>query len=240
MKPYYENKFGKLYCGDSYEFTEELLQENKIDCMITDPPYEISVGGGNSFLTTSARKILNKDSNLKEISNGFDFSLLDIVSVNSNFNSFVFCSNKQIYKLLDWAIKKNYFTNVLVWNKTNSVPFCHSVWRSDIEYIIHIRKKGTIFNDCTAEIKRKCFTSTTIKDSIHPTVKPLELVSNYVKIGSNEGGIVFDPFGGSGTTALGAQQNKRQWILIEQEEKYCEYAASRLEEISGTNLDSLF
>ncbi len=61
----------------------------------------------------------------------------------------------------------------------------------------------------------------------HPTVKPLKLMSYLITLGSREGGVVLDPFMGSGTTALASKLLGRKCIGIEIEEKYCEIAAKR-------------
>jgi len=63
--------------------------------------------------------------------------------------------------------------------------------------------------------------------NIHPTVKPLKLISYLVTLGSREGDIILDPFVGSGTTALACKMLGRRCIGMEIEEKYCEIAAKR-------------
>lgn len=64
----------------------------------------------------------------------------------------------------------------------------------------------------------------------HPTVKPLKLMEYLCNLTKTPtGGIVLDPFAGSGTTALACHTVGRPWILIEKEEQYCEIAAKRIE-----------
>jgi site-specific DNA-methyltransferase (adenine-specific) len=66
--------------------------------------------------------------------------------------------------------------------------------------------------------------------STHPTMKPLKLMQYLCTLlKTPTGGVVLDPFGGSGTTALACHAVGRPWILIEREEKYCEIAARRIE-----------
>jgi DNA modification methylase len=48
-------------------------------------------------------------------------------------------------------------------------------------------------------------------------------------LGSLENEIVLDPFLGSGTTAIACEELKRKWIGIEQDERWCEVAAKRIE-----------
>jgi DNA modification methylase len=62
----------------------------------------------------------------------------------------------------------------------------------------------------------------------HPTVKPIELMRHLVRLVTPAGGTVLDPFLGSGTTALAAEQEGRQWVGIEREAEYVRIAEARL------------
>ena len=79
--------------------------------------------------------------------------------------------------------------------------------------------------------------------SDHPTQKPLELVRRLVAASSNEGDLVVDPFGGSGTTAVACELLGRRWLLWEREGEYLEIARGRLNavhsgEVSLEQLDA--
>jgi site-specific DNA-methyltransferase (adenine-specific) len=63
----------------------------------------------------------------------------------------------------------------------------------------------------------------------HPTKKPVSLFEYLVKSFSNESDSVFDPFAGSGTTAIACIRTNRKYVIIEKEEKYCEIAAKRID-----------
>ena len=64
--------------------------------------------------------------------------------------------------------------------------------------------------------------------NIHPTVKPTDLMRYLCRLVTPPGGIVLDPFMGSGTTLVAAKLEGRKAIGIELEEEYCEIAAKRL------------
>ena len=68
----------------------------------------------------------------------------------------------------------------------------------------------------------------TVRKNIHPTVKPLKLMSWLITLLSRPQDIVLDPFVGSGTTALAAKMLNRRWIGIEKNSEYIEIAQSRL------------
>jgi len=66
-------------------------------------------------------------------------------------------------------------------------------------------------------------------DNKHPTVKPLALMEYLCKLTKTPaGGVVLDPFGGSGTTALACLRTGRGYILIDKEEDYCKIAKRRI------------
>ena len=64
--------------------------------------------------------------------------------------------------------------------------------------------------------------------NVHPTVKPTELMRHLVRLVTPSGGVVLDPFLGSGSTALAAEQEGFAWIGIEKEASYVEIAEARL------------
>ena len=64
--------------------------------------------------------------------------------------------------------------------------------------------------------------------SFHPTQKPVALFEYFIKTYTNEGDLVLDNCAGSGTTGVAAKNLKRNFILIEKEEKYCKIAKERI------------
>lgn len=71
----------------------------------------------------------------------------------------------------------------------------------------------------------------------HPTQKPEELLRQFVLASSNVGDLVIDPFLGSGTTAVVAEQLKRKWQGCDKSLEYCEWAARRLELVEDWSIE---
>jgi len=69
----------------------------------------------------------------------------------------------------------------------------------------------------------------------HPTVKPVELMTYLITMGSREGDVVLDPFCGSGTTCMAAKMLKRRYIGIELSPEYHEIAMKRIESVEPIN-----
>ena len=67
------------------------------------------------------------------------------------------------------------------------------------------------------------------KDNPHPTVKPLELMKYLIKMVAPKGALVLDPFMGSGSTGVAAVQIGRNFLGVEKEEEYFNYAKKRIE-----------
>jgi site-specific DNA-methyltransferase (adenine-specific) len=66
------------------------------------------------------------------------------------------------------------------------------------------------------------------RGAIHPTEKPVELLDPLIRYACPPGGLVLDPFAGSGSTAAAARLSGRRAVLIEGDERYCERIADRL------------
>ena len=64
--------------------------------------------------------------------------------------------------------------------------------------------------------------------NIHPCVKPVKLMAYLVALGCPEGGLVLDPFCGSGSTLIAAHRLNRKWIGVEIDSEYAEITRHRL------------
>lgn len=218
------------------------LPDGCVDLVIMDPPYMIgNTGGGfwskaqegNHYNARGTRKGMEKLSGFKD---GFDTSVLDeLCRVMKKVNIYVFCSQKQIIPLLGYFVNgKGCNWNLLTWHKTNPIPACGNKYLNDTEYVLFFREKGVRVYGCY-ETKRTFYTSLRNQQENvkygHPTVKPLPLVRNFVVNSSKMGGVILDPFMGSGTTAVAAEIEGRRFIGFEVEERWCEVARARVAEM---------
>jgi site-specific DNA-methyltransferase (adenine-specific) len=71
----------------------------------------------------------------------------------------------------------------------------------------------------------------------HPTQKPEELLRKIVLASSNPGDLVIDPFLGSGTTAVVAEQLRRKWQGCDISADYCQWAAERIELVENWSIE---
>jgi site-specific DNA-methyltransferase (adenine-specific) len=66
------------------------------------------------------------------------------------------------------------------------------------------------------------------RGAVHPTEKPVGVLRPLIEYACPPGGLVLDPFAGSGSTAAAARMAGRRTVLIEADERYCEVIARRL------------
>jgi DNA modification methylase len=224
----------RLLCGDS---TDEksisyLMNGELADLVFTDPPYRMEAqGGSNQWVGRSAAKLG------EEIKDIVDFEPAPFLqSLNQYFdkgmNAFIFCNKDLVPDYLNWALKQKYAFNILFWKKPNALPL-GGQHRPDVEYILYFRKNA-IWNNALSDVNySKCLEFGRDDSTKHPTMKPLDLIINEIKIASNKESIVVDPFGGSGSTLIACEKLKRKCRMIELDPKYCDVIIERWERLTG-------
>jgi site-specific DNA-methyltransferase (adenine-specific) len=224
--PIYLNK---ILCGDCYEIIKKLPTAS-IDCVIIDPPY-LHRNGGGCMKGKNLERNIHKGS-LDWLSNGFDYKVFkDLIRVCKVVNLFVFCSNKQISSIMGYFERRNYSVTLLTMHKTNAIPLQNGNLRKDTEYIVYIRGKGSTFNQLGYEQMSRVIKVSIVqgKKRVHETQKPESAIEYLLNIATNKGDLVLDCFLGSGTTAVAAKRLGRNFIGIEQSEKYCKIAQKRID-----------
>jgi DNA modification methylase len=224
----------RVICGDSSDakLIEKLMQGKKADLVFTDPPYRMEAeGGSNQWVGRQAAKL---GESIKDI---VDFNPEKFLSTLSDYfaegiNAYVFCNKDLVPDYLNWAISQGYAFNILFWKKPNALPL-GSQHRPDTEYIIFIRKNAIWNNGLSGVNYSKALEFSRDNSTKHPTMKPIGLISNEILISSNTGGIVVDPFLGSGSTLIAAEQTKRICYGFELEPKYVDIILQRWENLTG-------
>lgn len=222
-------ELNKIYNMDCLEGMKDMPRP---DLIVTDPPYEFEAMGGGVHRVGSGGAVKYQD--IIDIgTNHFDFdkfvpALLDLQK--DKVNAYFFCNKVLVPKYLNEATKRGLNFDILALRKVNPLPAKASSYMPELEYIIFLRSPGVLFNNHYSIDHYKKVFDVKIGHStlVHPNQKPKELIKRFIKISSAEGGIVFDPFMGSGTTALACKELKRQWIGFEISKKYCDIAEKRL------------
>ena len=230
-------KVNNIYHENSYELIKE-MEDNSVDCIYTDVPYLYDTGGGGNSLLSKRIIKIDKELEDAEIVSGFNYDILDdFVRVMKKVNIIIWFSKLQMQYILNYFMNldKEIYFEPLIWCKVNPTPATNNTWLPDLEYAFHFREKGVKLND-GYNLKSKWYVSPINKKDKdlydHPTIKPLELVKRHILHITQENDIVFDPFLGSGTTAVAYSEIGRKYIGIEKNEEYYNIAVDRLNGIT--------
>ena len=202
---------------------------------MTDPPYEISKPYTCESQVPRRRRKDGKDFIMPKGHFGnwdYDFDIhkwTDVVLPKVKGWAVMFCSQAQIGDYIK-ILKTHKFVAVgtLVWHKTNPVPFNHrfkplNAW----EAAVVGKRPSTKFNGKSVH---NVFTykSPSPHHRIHPTQKPLPLFEELIKLFSDKGDTILDPFTGSATTMIAATNLSRNCIAFENNEEYYKLAKQRV------------
>ena len=217
-----------LRLGDCLEVMQT-IPNHSIDLVLTDPPYNIA--RKNNFATMGRAGI-----DFGEWDKGFDlFSYIDEVSraLKKDGSFIVFNAWRNLGPIADYAESKGFETKDMIrLEKSNPMPRNRDRrYITDYECAIWFVKEKSkwTFNRQDEKYQRPKFV-VSIETGFHPTQKSLFLMESLVKIHSNQGDTILDPFMGSGTTGLACKKLDRKFIGIEKELNYFEIAKKRINE----------
>ncbi len=224
----------RLLCGDSTDSDSvaRLMDGNKADMVFTDPPYRYKkMGDGGAF--HEGHKKLKED--IKDIVNFDPTEFLNTLPLvfAKGINAYVFCNTDLVPDYCLWAKENKYNFNILTWHKKSFIPASNNHHFPDTEYLIYI-SKGAIFNSGLNVNYGKYFILDNEKSNDHPTIKPLEIISVQLQIGSNINSVVMDFFLGSGSTMVASHQLKRKCFGMELDPKYCQVIVDRMKKLDPT------
>lgn len=235
----------RLLCGDSTNITdvEKLMDGNLADLIFTDPPYNVAIGDKNKSLevfdkagkitTNIANDCFKTDKECKEQLWSPAFSNMFIVSKN-DCSIYVTMPQGGTHMMMMMAIYESGWQvkHELIWVKNN-----HVLGRTDYFYkhepiLFGWKEKHNFygkgkFDKSVWEIPKPQ------KSELHPTMKPIELISNVLENSSKDNDVVMDLFGGSGSTLIACEQLNRRCYMMELDPHYCDVIITRWENLTG-------
>lgn len=220
----------RVICGDSTksETYDQLLGDKKANLVVTDPPYNVDV-------EETAGKILNDN-----MSDGdfYQFLLSMFTQVENHMEDdasiYVFHADTEGLNFRK-AFKDAgfYLSGCCIWKK-NSLVLGRSPYQWQHEPCLYgWKKKGKHqwFSDRKQTTIWEYDRPKSSKD--HPTMKPIQLMAYPIQNSSMRGTIVLDPFLGSGSTLIAADQTGRVCYGIELDEKFVDVIVKRYIEVTG-------
>lgn len=209
------------------------IDDNSIGMIFTDPPYKLISGG----MTSKKRKIKITEESVFSKTNKSRMTyqipeyeswisklpriLKDDSYIFSMTNDLNMCKFITLFQMYNFKL-----CEILVMKKSNKVT--SSYFFKQCEFILMFRNgkykkfnKYGISNVFDVVLKRG-------KDKINPSEKPVKMISDIIMCCSNQDDVIFDPFFGSGSTAIAAIQNNRDFIGFEIDENYFNKAKNRI------------
>ena len=223
----------KLMCGDSTnpEDVTKLFKEQKADLYLTDPPYNVNYEGK----TKDKLKIKND----KQDNDAFQLFLTD--AFTNAFNCmklgasfYIWHSDSEgLYFRLALTSSNFKLRQTLIWAKNSMVMGrqdyhwqhepCLYGWKDGSSHSWYSDRKQTTLLNFDRPTASK----------LHPTMKPVELISYLINNSSKQGDLIFDSFLGSGTTIIACEKLQRSCYGLEFDPKYCDVIIQRWQQFTG-------
>jgi len=239
----------RLLCGDStnIQHVDKLINGKKVDMVFTDPPYGINFTGQSSQLNNTS-KDGKRIFGYKSANTKFELIKNDALQ-NDNLYDFCdsFCKTIFLCKPSSWyicfsqldldlllsAMRKNNlkWKSLIAWVK-NQATFSNKDYKLRYEPIVYGQTGGCFYGERYKQQDVWEF-QRTLKNDLHPTMKPILLIENALKNSSQENEVIFDLFGGSGSTLIAAERTNRHAYLMELDPKYCDVIVKRWEDFTG-------
>lgn len=224
----------ELINGDCLEVMDRIIEKGiKVDCIITDPPYNIAQK--NNFKTMGRSGI-----DFGEWDKGFDQEtwLRKIDKILSKNGSVVIFNTFQNLTLTQKILEEYGFVykDFIIMKKRNPMPRNRERrYINSCEYALFMTRKKAkwTFNRQSEKYDRNVIECNVVagkEKTKHTTQKPYSVIKELILRHSNECDLILDPFMGSGTTGVACKNLKRDFIGIELDENYFNIAKKRIEE----------
>lgn len=223
----------RLMCGDSTDSNqvEKLMNKEKADMLITDPPYNVNYTG-----KTKDELVIQNDN--KTSNDFYEFLKSAFNAATNNLvtgaSFYVWYASAEVVNFVNALTDTSYLVKQeLVWRKNVFVlgrqdyhwqhEPCLYGWKADGSHNWYSDRKQTTVLDYDKPLANR----------EHPTMKPVPLFDYQIKNSSKKGDKILDLFGGSGTTMVACEQNGREAYLMELDPRFVDVIINRWENLTG-------
>jgi DNA modification methylase len=238
---------------------QKLMAGKQADCILTDPPYNVNYQGGTKEKLTIQNDAMTDEHFAQFLKSAYN-RMFDSAKPGAAIYVFHSDTGGGIFRkaLIESGF---YLKQCLIWVKDTFVmsrqdyhwqhePILYG-WKPGAAHKWFGRRiRSTVLDDGKdpstlskaelVEIVAELQEMSTIqradkphKNDKHPTMKPVPLVAQLMSYSSEPGDIVLDPFCGSGTTLIAAEQLGRSCYAIEKDPRYADVIIERWEKITG-------
>ena len=208
----------RLLCGDSTDSDQvaKLMNGEKADMVFTDPPYGVNMNRSG--------KILNDNLLSEDLHNLLNSAFVNSILFSKDCHFYWWIGFKG-YSLMEKCFIDNgiKIDNCIVWNKP-SIGLGKTGYRYKHELCVF---KGEIKDKSLSDV----WDFGRDREGLHPTMKPIELISYAMNNSSKVDDLVLDLFLGSGSTMVASHQLKRKCYGMELDPKYCQVIIDRMKKL---------
>ena len=228
----------ELIKGDCLEYMATMADES-VDLIVTDPPYLMDYKTGRrngkaDKYDVNRENVVHKFSTVIDGDNDPELIskyITECYRILKNDSAlYMFCNSNKVAYFVNELEKHFTMRNIIVWVKNNHTAgdLVHAFGKKH-EFIILVNKgnakiRGLRLSDVWE------YDKVVGKSQLHQNQKPVALLKQCILKHSDEGQIVFDGFGGSGSTGIAARELQRGFIIVEKDEEYYNVAVERFAE----------
>jgi DNA modification methylase len=196
-----------------------------------DPPYSVN------YKPEARRKGGRKVKTLGGIMNDINFQVTDLLDlINTGICKgavYMCCGTNQIEQIYPWVFKNiGYRRTFIMWVK-NGFSILARDYHSQYEPMLYFYYPEKKFRGTRGQTDVWFFKRRSTGEYVHPTQKPVALIQRAIENSSDQGDIVLDLFGGSGSTLIACEQTNRRAYLMELDPKYVEIIIKRWESLTN-------
>jgi DNA modification methylase len=206
---------------------------SRADLCFTDSPYNVDYAGGvGAEKAGKGRRIMND-----ALGDGFERFLYDAcVSIIAHTAGAIYMcmSSSELHTLQKaFVAAGGHWSTFIIWAK-DRFTLGRSDYQRQFEPILYGWPEGVKHHWCGARDQGDVwFIDRPSRNDLHPTMKPVGLVERAIRNSSPRGGLVLDPFGGSGTTLIAAERTGRKAALLELDPRYVDVIVQRWQAETG-------
>ena len=227
----------RVMCGDAtkWEDVERLLKGDKASMCFTDPPWNVGYEGRSQ----KRKAIINDNISNEEFQRFLNESMKNIATACIEGAGMYVVMSSSSFSVLEKAmVEQGYHrSTMIIWDKGQFVV-SWSDYHNQYEPIWYgwTKAKKRLHPVKSRKESNLWKFKKPNKNKIHPTQKPVDLIKKAIINSSEEGEIVIDLFGGSGSTAIAAQETNRICYIMELDPDYCTAIIDRLTMAIGNTM----
>jgi len=225
MSLYYADDLVTLYHGDCRDVMFQ-MEDRSVDCVITDPPYDARTHNGAKTNKGGRRGVkavhfapFTHERQVRTFTHLGRLTRRWIVTTLATTTAFRFELDPPP------GLRS---MRIGAWVKTNPMPQISGDRPGQGWEPIVFLHRDDVKPEWNGGGRPGIWVTGVVPDGLHPTAKPLPMVADWVRLFTNPGDLILDPFAGSGTTLRAAKDEGRKAIGVELDERYCEVIAKRL------------